>query len=1056
MKSTQQPFVLHQNGQTMQPVTQPLFKDIRQTRSARTQRIWPDAAWPAAANARSASLFREDMQQALHAQGREAVLAMAGTDALLDCLGGNSPYLSDLALQDAVFFAALLEKGPSVCGAEVFATLTACDITVSYDHVAQTLRIAKKRVALLCAVADLGGFWPLEDVTQTLSRLADVTLEVALRHLMWAAHQSGQIQVKDPKRPTYGCGFFVLAMGKLGARELNFSSDIDLMVLYDPSGHKQPDAVRRVFIRMTSDLVRLMEARDADGYVFRTDLRLRPDPASTPPAVSVQAAIVYYESLGQTWERAAMIKARPVAGDLALGRSFLAAIRPFVWRRHLDFALIDDIHTMKARIDHYRNTGRTGLATLSESVVADPQASMAWLLGHNLKLGQGGIREIEFIAQAMQLVWGGRDPDLREKTTFGALKKLVRLAYLPREEAEVLARTYRLLRDAEHRLQMRSDQQTHSLPEQAEAFDAFGVFMGFADGAALALDLLPRMREARRIFERHFVTQPHPADEQDQALLAVAPDNENSPVILQKLGFPQHQAADAAQVLARWQGNSLRALRSERAHALLRTLLPALLASFTARSNPLACLRRFDALLTRQHAGVQLLSLFERNPALIDRITALFDASAFLADHLADTPSALEGLLEPEPEEGRNVQARLRQLAQEVEDTEMLVTALRPLLRGEEFRLSVAVLEARMSEDEAERARTALADTIMTILKQAVEKDHIRRYGRVPGGSMAVIALGKVGSREMMPGSDLDLLLVFDHPEDQVVSQVGKAVRRVTAEGLPLAAPRSVAVSQYYTRLAHAFIAALTAPGPEGPLYAVDMRLRPSGAAGPVAVPRRGLMQYHRDAAWTWERMALTRARIITAPVALRKAFSEDIAAILEGRTRVPSAETATILADACAMRARLARDLPATGPWDVKRRAGGLMEVEFIAQTLQLVGADKAVRDTCTRRALVKLGKAGLIEAADLRLLLQADSAWRRLQGVLRLLCGPVPPLDLEKELAPPSRAVVLRAMRVETLPDLVSQSSAMARAVRHCFNRLIGPVAEGDAFAEVMVEGG
>lgn len=319
-------------------VTQPSFKDIRQPRSARTPRLWPDAMWPAAANTQAAAHFEEDMRAALQESGHTDVLDMPGAAALLTCLGGNSPYLSDLARQDTDFFVTLLQKGPSACATEVFATLAECDFTAERTHVAASLRQAKKQVALLCAIADIGGFWPLEDVTQALSRLAETTLEVALKHLLWAAHDSGQIQLKDPKRPTYGCGFFVLAMGKLGARELNFSSDIDLMVLYDPSGYKQPDAVRRVFIRMTSDLVSLMEARDANGYVFRTDLRLRPDPASTPPAVSVQAAMVYYESLGQTWERAAMIKARPVAGDLTLGRSFLEAIRPFVWRRHLDFA----------------------------------------------------------------------------------------------------------------------------------------------------------------------------------------------------------------------------------------------------------------------------------------------------------------------------------------------------------------------------------------------------------------------------------------------------------------------------------------------------------------------------------------------------------------------------------------------------------------------------------------------------------------------------------------------------------------------------------------------
>lgn len=1024
----------------IQPAPQILFHDIRQLRGSS---VWPDARWPAAAEPQAADRFCTDMADALREAGYQAVLDQPGVMALLACLGGNSPYLSDLAFQDITFFVALMRQGPAESAAHVFAELDACDITREREHIAAVLRQAKKRIALLAAVADLGGFWSLEKVTQTLSRLADMTLEVALRHLLRAAHYSGQIELKNPERPTFRCGIFVLAMGKHGARELNFSSDIDLMVLYDPSLYKQSDGVRRIFIRMTGDLVSLMEARDANGYVFRTDLRLRPDPGSTPPAVSVQAAMVYYESLGQTWERAAMIKARPVAGDLALGRSFLDGLRPFVWRRHLDFALIDDIHIMKARIDHYRKTGRTDLASQPDTMMADAQAGISWLLGHNLKLGQGGIREIEFIVQAMQLVWGGRDPALRDKTTFGALKKLVRSAYLPREEAETLARTYRLLRDAEHRLQMRSDQQTHSLPDKREAFEAFAIFMNYSDAETMVLDLLPRMRETRRIFERHFVTHSGSPEAEDARFLVVDPNDQKTVDYLNEQGFSADQAVEAAQILARWQKHSMRALRSERAQALLRKLLPALLGSFVTRSNPLACLRRFDTLLARQHAGVQLLSLFEKNPVLIDRIADIFDASAFLADHLADTPSALEGILEPEPESGRNVRERLHQLAREAEDTEMLVTMLRPLLRGEEFRLSVAVLEGRMDEDEGERIRTILADAVMIALWRAVEKDHTRRYGRVPGGSMAVIAMGKAGSREMMPGSDLDLLLVFDHPEEELNSIIPERAA-AAAEGAFYSAPRSVTVSQYYTRLAHAFIAALTAPGPEGPLYAVDMRLRPSGAAGPVAVSRAAFMRYHREQAWTWERMALTRARIITAPPALRRVLQEDLNHILDGSVKETPFSAGSVLEDARSMRARLERDLPASSPWDVKRRSGGLMEVEFLAQSLQLEAVDSSVRDTCTRRALTQLGRAGVLSHDDVTLLLKADRIWRRLQCLLRLLCGPVPPQDLEKELSAGAQAVLLRALQMSSLSDVLSETSELARAVRACFERIAGIVGE------------
>lgn len=1020
-----------------------LFRDVRQTRQ-HGLRAWPDADWPQPADAAAAAHFRADMQALADEAGlAPKVLGQPGAEALMACLGGNSPYLSDLARGDIAGFAALLESGPEHCARDAFAACAEFDAKSGREYVAAFLRHIKKRVAFLCAVADLGGFWTLEEVTGTLSRLAEAALDLAIRHLLWGAFQAGQLDLPSPERPAQGCGLTVLAMGKLGSRELNFSSDIDLVILYDPSVYHQPDAVRRVFVRMTSDLVSLMEARDANGYVFRTDLRLRPDPSSTPPAVTVQAALLYYESLGQTWERAAMIKARPVAGDLTAGRRFLTAIRSFIWRRHLDFTLIDDLHDMKARIDRYRKAGRTDLAHLPDAVLADPLASRAWLLGHNLKLGQGGIREIEFIAQAKQLVWGGREPALREKTTCGALKKLASTGHLPREEAEVLARTYRLLRDAEHRLQMRADHQTHSLPDGEAAFDAFAVFMNYADGEALALDILPRMREARRIFERHFVIQPLSATAEGSVLVP-GPEEGQTADLLLKHGFPAEQVAEAAQVLARWRGNGLRALRSERAHALLRSLLPLFLASFGQRNSPLACLRRFDALLARQHAGVQLLTLFERNPQLIDRIASIFDASAFLADHLADRPSALEGLLEAEPDKVRTVVTRLHQVAEDIEDVEGLVTTLRPLLRGEEFRLSVAMLENRISEERAERERTALAEAVMTVLWKAVEREHIARYGRVPGGGMAVIALGKAGSREMMPGSDLDLLMVFDHPEAEQASVI-----RAGEAG------RSLAVGAYYTRQAHAFIAALTAPGLEGPLYAVDMRLRPSGAAGPVAVSRAAFLRYHTDSAWTWECMALTRARVVVAPATLRTTLQQDLARILEGRIRATPPSCDRLLDDARRMRARLARDLPPTSIWDIKRRSGGLMEVEFIAQIFQLCAASVDARSTMTRQALRRLAAAGVLSQSDAAVLLEAETFWRRLQAQLRLLCGPVPPVELEKDMAPTTLRVLLRNMRVRDLPTLIEQAARLGRDVRACFERLVGPLNSDDGSGQAEPDG-
>ncbi|GBR07033.1 bifunctional [glutamine synthetase] adenylyltransferase/[glutamine synthetase]-adenylyl-L-tyrosine phosphorylase [Acetobacter oeni] len=1008
---------------------------------ARRHPGWPEAEWPEAADPEAADRFLEDMT----ALWREAeldpgMLHAPGIPDLLACIGGNSPYLADLIRRAPDDFVRLITDGPDVFTDAALAGIAALPVTGELEMIATALRQAKGRVALASALADIGRFWTLESVTQALSRLADTALDVAVRHLLRAAHDAGRLSLLDPARPARGSGYVVLAMGKLGARELNFSSDIDLVALFDATLHEDPDSARQVFIRMTSDLVRLMEARDANGYVFRTDLRLRPDPSATPLAVSMPAAISYYESLGQTWERAAMTKARPVAGNITLGRDFLRVIHPFVWRRHLDFALIDDIHDMKAKIDRHRKPGRTGLAGLSDSILTDPDGDVHWLLGHNVKLGEGGIREIEFVAQAMQLIWGGRTPGLRDRTTLGALRTLTRSGHMPREEAEILARAYRLLRETEHRVQMRADQQTHQLPDTEAGFGALALFLGYASGGDLALDLLPQMRAARRIFERHFRT-PAPEDAADMPEFDLNADD--LPARLGATGFPEAECDAAATIMSHWAGNTRRALRSERAHALLRNLLPQLLTSFIAGRDPLGCVRHFDTLLSRQRAGVQLLSLLERNPKLITRIVAIFDASPFLASHLADIPSALEGLLEPQESDETALSTatgQIRLLAAEKPPRELLVARLRPLVRAEEFRLSVARLEGRLTEDKAALARTTVADVVIGVLLEATFREHRIRHGRVEGGGVTVVALGKAGSREMMTGSDLDLMLIFDHPEDISSSS--------SLPGATESPVRELAVSQYYLRLANSFIAALTAPDAEGPLYEVDMRLRPSGAAGPVAVSRAAFVRYHAGSSWTWERMTLTRARIVaTAGEAgvkqvMKTTLQADLESILSGSGQTPAPD---IRADAAAMRSRLARDMPPSGPWDVKRRAGGLMEVEFIAQALQLIAGSAEARSPCTPRAFRLLARAGVLSRQDARVLVDADEAWRSLQSILRLLRGPSPPADPMRDLPPVTQELLCRSMGASGLSELTARVEKLALTVRELFTRLIGPV--GDA---------
>lgn len=1018
------------------------------------QHAWPDHDWPPPAEPRMASILAEDIETLWREHGLDPdLLTLPGSGRLISCIGGHSPFLSDLVRQNPFFFADLLREGPDVAAKRVLSDLQAMSPTAPRERIFQTMRIAKQRIALACALAEISHFQELEQTTQTLSALAEAALDLGVRHLLRSAHDAGRLSLPDPENPARRSGYVVLAMGKLGARELNFSSDIDLVVLFDPEMHQDPDAARTVLIRMTTDLVRLMEARDAYGYVFRTDLRLRPDPSATPPAVSIHAAISYYESMGQTWERAAMTRARPVAGDITLGRRFLSAIYPFIWRKHLDFALIDDIHDMKRKIDHYRRTGTVRFGAIPDAVLREPAAAAECLFGHNLKLGEGGIREIEFITQAMQLIWGGRLPALRHRTTLGALRVLVRSGHIPADEAAELSRSYRFLREIEHRVQMRADQQTHLLPLLPDAFNALGLFLGYgasassdenndgllsSAGANFALDLLPHMRAVRRIFDRHFVSQP----EGEEAVAKMVDfDDPDLATHLETYGLSSKAAVAAASVMRHWADGSRRALQSERAYSLLSALAPSLLTVFAARRDPAACVRYFDALLSRQRAGVQLLSLLQHNPALIGRIADIFDASPVLAAHLADTPSALEGLLEVhEEEEGHvslssriaNLKIRVQELAEALTDTETLINRLRPLVRAEEFRLCVARLERRISEDEAAAERTALADAVISELLKSVTVIHEERHGRPKGGGMVVVVLGKAGSREMMVGSDLDLMMIFDHRDDDDAE---------TKEGRKKLAP-----AQYFGRLAHALIAALTAPDAEGPLYSVDMRLRPSGASGPVAVSRSAFLRYHEEAAWTWERMALTRARVIAGPDRLKTVLRRDISGILDRPARDPATgqpmTAERIRVDVVEMRRRLARDLPASGPWDIKRRDGGLMEVEFIAQALQLIACDAKARSPETRVAFSRLAKTAQIAPADARFLIKADETWRGLQSLLRILCGRKPPESLMDSMPVTTRELLIGDMQALSQEDLLGKMKALSGDVRKMFEKIIGKI--------------
>jgi glutamate-ammonia-ligase adenylyltransferase len=959
--------------------------------AVRSDPPWLAGPWPLPADVEAAARLAERFSEIGRA---EAALARRAR-RMLAAIGGNSPFLSELAVREARAVRDYAARGPAHVVDAALATIAETRPEAAREKIAAVLRAAKRRVALATALADVGGAWRLAEVTDALSRLAEAALRLSVAHLLRAAHDRGELVLPNVENPARGSGFFVLGMGKLGARELNYSSDVDLILLYDPNlaaNGPGSDGIGGTASRFARGLVALMEARDADGYVFRTDLRLRPDPAATPPAMSATAALTYYEGMAHNWERAAMLKARPVAGDLEAGDAFLLALRPFVWRHGLDFAAVADIAAMKRRIDAHKRSSEAGF---------------------DVKLGRGGIREIEFLTQGLQLVWGGRVPALRDPTTLGALRRLAEACHLSARAAGELRAAYRFLRRVEHRLQMVADRQTHALPTRAEELSAFATFMGFADSASFEIVLARHLSRVAARYEEVFQdapAEPGPA-------LDFCADPEGAADALRSLGYGAPERVAAA--VGRWRGGQVRALRSERARALLDEVLPFLLAALAREPDPDLAFSRFDAFLSAQPAGVQLLSLFRRNPGLLDRVAAVLGAAAPLAEHLARHPGALDGLLTPGP--APHPRRLLADRLVSARGLEAAVTVIRRTVREEDFSLSVATLDGELGADAAGIARAKLADAALAELLPRVLDDVASRHGRVRGGRMVVVALGKLGGREMMAGSDLDLMLIYDHPEDAGPSD----------------GPRGLPASQYYVRAAQALVAATTAPGADGPLYDVDMRLRPSGRKGPIAVSLAGFVRYHAESAWTWERMALTRARVVAGPASLARATE---AAIVEALAHPGG--PAEVRRDAAAMRGRMLREHPAAGRWDVKHRAGGQIEVEFVAQTLQLASAG-AVRSSTTRKALRRLAEAGVLPGAEARALIRADLAWRTVQGMLRITVGGAPRPELpEAAVRPLLRAASAAGLSAVDLDGLSADLDDVAREVRESFVRHVGEI--------------
>jgi glutamate-ammonia-ligase adenylyltransferase len=866
----------------------------------------------------------------------------ASVSAFLSGVFAGSPFLFGLAERAPGRLIEVLETAPE----EHFSTIlsqTAQEAgqAASIRDVMRSLRQGKSRIAFLIALADLGGVWSVDEVTRRLSQAAELFVSLAIRFLLARAAEAGHVLLRDPAYPDRESGLIVLGMGKFGAGELNYSSDIDLIIFFDRetaplAANVEPSVF---FVRLVRDLVHILQERTADGYVFRTDLRLRPDPGSTQAAISTEAAFRYYESLGQNWERAALIKARPVAGDIAAGEAFLNALSPYIWRKYLDYNAIADIHAMKRQIHAAKGHERIAVA------------------GHNLKLGRGGIREIEFFVQSQQLIAGGRQPALRTRQTLEALDLLYRYEWIGANVRDDLSSAYRILRRLEHRLQMMADQQTHTLPKDAGGLASFARFAGFASAGAFTEELLRHMHHVEAHYAALFESVPELTPKRVAGNLSFTGDTDDPGTMetLGKLGFRNPSAAIAA--IKGWHYGRYPAMRSERAREMLTEFTPALLEALGGTSDPDLALATLDKFLRTIPAAVQLFSMLRANPDLLRLLAQIMGSAPRLARILSQRRRLMDAILDPGYIGSRPSEAELRDLIRrEIMAAPSYEERLnRARVAGQEqvFAVGVQLLSRQIKPAEAGEAYSLVAEAVVENLLEAVQEHYGAGFP-----APAVIAMGKLGGREMTAASDLDLIVVYDRAPD-----------------------RASQAPQHYARFTQRLISAISAPTQEGVLYPVDMRLRPSGKSGPVAVRLDGFLAYQRDQAWTWEHLALTRARPVAGPPALRRHLREDIRTVLT--TARDRAKTAAAVRE---MRAMIEQEKGTGDLWNTKTHKGGLIAAEFIAQFLQIVHADRKpeVLSPNTTQALRNLIDAGILRRADGEALLDSVTLY---QGVAHFL---------------------------------------------------------------------
>ena len=782
------------------------------------------------------------------------------------------------------------------------------------EHEDTGIALRRHRLALATtlAIGDLSGALTLEQVMHELSEFADQALDRAIR-----------TAIADRTDEDRSDGMIVLALGKQGAHELNYSSDIDPILLYDPKSlpRRDKDEPGEAAQRYARRVVNLLSDSTSEGYVLRVDLRLRPASEISPPAVPVSSALTHYQGQALAWERAAFIRARAAAGDTQAGQAFLSEIAPFIWRQKLDFGAVEEIRALTQRIR------------------ADNEGSDTPGPGYDVKKGRGGIREIEFFAQTHQLIHGGRDPSLRVRGTRTALDALAAAGRIEADHARILGEGYDRLRVIEHRLQMVEDRQTHSLPS-GDALDRVARLDGLNDGAALVKELTQLTAQTGAIYDE-LIGQEAPAPYPQPRPQARAET-------LAEMGFAD--ASALAEKIEAWRDGRYASIRSPQAIEAFDRLLPQLLDAIARSDDPEHAVTRFQSIIERTQSAIELFRLLTAQPEMIERLVKALTLSPRIASTLARRPETLDVLLERQPIDFENTYAHtLEQLRErpERDDYEAKLDAIRQIVSEARFTLEISLLEAEHKPSRIAAALSHVAEAAITAALEAAQEEFARTHGRIEDSELLVLGLGRLGGGALSPASDLDMIYLF------------KGDYGAESDGV-----RPLGATLYYNRLATRVNAALSVPTAQGALYEVDTRLRPQGNQGPLAVSIDAFAKYQKASAWTWEHMALNRARVLAGSDGAR-AMVEQVIAETQCQTRDPQ----TLRKDVLKMRSDMAEHKPPKGELDVKLARGGLIDVEFLVHSIQLRdaaklgGANPAMLSPDFADAIPALIELGLLE---------------------------------------------------------------------------------------------